>query len=81
MNSVDETTALAVDARHLADLLDLSLRTIRSKDAAGKLPRAIRIGSAKRWVLDGPNGIRAWLEKGAPDRRTFESLQKGEKDR
>ena len=65
---------MAVDARTLGGMLGLSLRTIRTMDAAGKLPRPVQLnGRAVRWVLDGPKGIRAWLTAGAPDRSTFEA--------
>ena len=68
--------SLAVDAKQLGQILNLSVRTIRTMDAAGKLPRPVRIGGrAVRWVLDGPNGIRAWLAAGCPDRTAFEALQ------
>ena len=71
-----DPTPLAVDARELARLLGLSLRTIRAMDGTGKLPRGLTFGQrAKRWALDGPNGIRAWLAAGAPDRRTWEKMQ------
>ncbi len=63
--------ALAVDAEALAKLLCLSVRSIRRLDSAGKLPKPLRIGSAVRWKLHGPDGIRAWLAAGCPDRRTW----------
>lgn len=56
---------LVLSARDLAALLRLGLRTIRSMDAAGKLPAPVRVGGSVRWRLDE---IRAWLDAGAPDR-------------
>jgi len=67
-----DAPALVVDARELARLLRLSLRTIRALDSGGKLPRGVCFGRAKRWPLDGPKGIRAWLAAGAPDRGTWD---------
>ena len=67
---------LVVDARRLAKLLGSGLRTVRTWDAAGKLPVPIRIGGRVVWALDGPWGIRAWLAAGAPDRETWESIRK-----
>ena len=65
---------LAISAQQLARMLGLSVRTIRTMDAGGKLPRPVKLnGHAVRWVLDGPKGIRAWLTAGAPDRSTFEA--------
>lgn len=63
---------LAVDAKQLGAMLNLSVRTIRTMDAAGKLPRPIRLGHAVRWVIDGRTGIREWLEAGAPNRKAWE---------
>ena len=74
-----ELSPLAVDAKDLGAMLRLSVRTVRTMDAAGKLPRPLRLnGRAVRWVLDGPTGIRAWLVAGAPNRQQFEALLKAE---
>ncbi len=64
---------LVVDARRLAKLLCAGVRTVRTWDAAGKLPAPIRIGGRVVWVLKGKWGIRAWLAAGAPDRKTWEA--------
>jgi excisionase family DNA binding protein len=56
---------LLLTARDLAVLLRLGIRTIRSMDAAGKLPAPVRIGGSVRWRLDE---IRDWLSAGAPPR-------------
>lgn len=63
---------LAVDAKVLATMLGLSVRTIRAMDAAGKLPRPVRLGHAVRWPL---RIIEDWLDAGAPDRRTWQAMQ------
>jgi hypothetical protein len=63
---------LVADARRLARLLGLGVRTIRTTDAGGKLPRPIRLGSRVVWVLGGQWGIRAWLAAGAPSRTEWE---------
>jgi prophage regulatory protein len=59
---------LVVDAKGLAALLSMGVRTIRTHDAAGKLPAPVRIGGRVVWRVDE---IRAWLEAGAPDRETW----------
>jgi predicted DNA-binding transcriptional regulator AlpA len=65
---------LVADARLLAHLLSLGLRTIRSMDYSGKLPRPIKLGGSRTvWVL---SEIRRWLAAGAPDRQTWESIKK-----
>jgi predicted DNA-binding transcriptional regulator AlpA len=56
---------LVADARRLADLLCMGLRTIRTLDAAGKLPAPVRIGGRVVWRIDE---IQAWLAAGAPCR-------------
>ncbi|MHC4063599.1 MAG: helix-turn-helix transcriptional regulator [Planctomycetota bacterium] len=54
-------------------MLGLSLRTVRTLDSAGKLPRALKIGRSVRWHVAE---IERWLAAGTPDRRAWESLKK-----
>lgn len=61
---------LVVDARRLARLLCCGIRTVRTWDAAGKLPAPIRIGGRVVWRVDE---IRAWLAAGAPNRAEWEA--------
>jgi prophage regulatory protein len=56
---------LVVDARRLARLLCCGIRTVRTWDAAGKLPSPIRIGGRVVWRVDE---LRQWLAAGAPHR-------------
>ena len=60
-----DAPALVVDARRLAKLLDAGVRTVRTWDAAGKLPAPIRLGGKVVWRVDE---IRDWLAAGAPRR-------------
>lgn len=60
------------DARRLARLLGCGLRTVRTWDAAGKLPAPIRLGGRVVWRLDE---IRAWLRAGAPKREQWEAIK------
>lgn len=62
---------LVVDARRLAKLLCAGIRTVRTWDAAGKLPAPIRIGGRVVWRV---SEIRAWIEAGAPDRVTWAAI-------
>lgn len=62
---------LVVDARRLAKLLCAGIRTVRTWDAAGKLPAPIRIGGRVVWRVAE---IRAWLAAGAPDRETWAAI-------
>ena len=61
---------LVVGAKELAGLLRIGLRTLRTMDAAGRLPKPVRIGHSVRWSLEE---IRAWLAAGAPNRDEWEA--------
>jgi predicted DNA-binding transcriptional regulator AlpA len=71
MNSHSKVAqALAVSARQLAEMLDVSLRQVWRLNAAGKLPRPIRLGGSVRWNREE---IQRWFETGCPDRKTWEA--------
>ena len=63
----------ALDAATLATLLQISLRHLRRLDAAGKLPRPVKLGRAVRWPV---SEIRTWLDAGCPDRETWEAMKR-----
>jgi len=67
---------LVVDARRLAALLCAGIRTVRTWDAAGKLPAPVRIGGRVVWRVEE---IRAWLTADAPDRETWAVLRAARK--
>lgn len=68
---IADASPLAVDAKQLAKQLGLSVRTIRTMDAAGKLPRPVKLnGHSVRWVV---SEIESWLAAGAPNRNEFEA--------
>ena len=67
---------LCVDAKGLAALLKLGLRTVRTLDRAGKLPRPVRIGGRVLWRTEE---LRAWLTAGAPDRETWDARRAARK--
>lgn len=67
--AVDES-GLLVDAARLAGWLSVSPSTVWRMDAAGKLPRPLRLsGGTTRWRTDD---IRRWVALGCPDRRVFD---------
>jgi predicted DNA-binding transcriptional regulator AlpA len=68
-NTATAVEPLAVGAQQLGKLLGLSKRTIYRRDSSGQLPRAVRIGRAKRWLVDE---IREWLKAGTPSREDWE---------
>ena len=61
---------LVVGARELAALLRVGLRTVRSMDAAGSLPKPVKIGHSVRWSLED---IKCWLAAGCPRRAEWEA--------
>lgn len=63
---------LVADARRLAAMLCAGVRTVRTWDAAGKLPAPVRIGGRVVWRVDE---IRAWLAAGAPDREAWAAVR------
>jgi len=67
---------LLLSARDLAAMLRLGLRTVRSMDAAGKLPAPVRVGGSVRWRLDE---IRAWLDAGCPAREAWACVRAARK--
>jgi predicted DNA-binding transcriptional regulator AlpA len=67
---------LLADARGLVRLLAVGLRTVRQLDAAGKLPRPIKLGSRTLWNIQE---IQDWIEAGAPDRATWEAFKKSKR--
>lgn len=50
----------------------VSLRKWRSMDAAGLIPRPVRLGSSVRWPLDE---LGRWIANGCPDRSTWEKIK------
>lgn len=72
----DPLIPLVADAKGLSKLLGLGVRTIRTHDAAGKLPQPVKLGGRVVWRLDE---VRAWLDAGAPDRATWAALRAARK--
>ena len=52
---------LLITARKLAQLLEVSTRTLWRLRSAGQLPEPMRLGGAVRWRLDE---VRAWIAGG-----------------
>lgn len=70
--SSHQSEALVVDAKRLAMLLSCGLRTLRTWDATGKVPKPIRIGGRVVWRV---TEIHAWIDAGAPDRESWERVR------
>jgi predicted DNA-binding transcriptional regulator AlpA len=67
---------IVADAERLAELLGLGIRTVRSMDSAGKLPRPLKLGARTVWII---REIREWLAAARngipPDRREWEAMR------
>lgn len=74
MQSTDNTSAtidgrkhegpLLLTAEKVAELLDISVRTLWRLRSAGKLPTPVRLGGSVRWRA---HEIVTWIEKGCPE--------------
>jgi len=68
---------LALSAADLAQRLGVSLRHVRRLDSVGKVPKPLRLGRSIRWRMAE---IQAWLEAGAPDRKSWQAMKGGQHD-
>jgi predicted DNA-binding transcriptional regulator AlpA len=66
--SADADAPLVVDAKRLAKWLGCGIRTIRSWNSGGKLPKPIRLGGRVLWRTEE---IRAWIGAGCPNRELW----------
>jgi predicted DNA-binding transcriptional regulator AlpA len=62
-----------LNIKELAALLGVSVRHVERLDCAGKLPRPLRLGRAKRWSV---NEIKSWLAVDCPEREPWQALKK-----
>lgn len=65
----DSESPLLLTAREAAALCGKSLRTWRSWDAAGIIPRPVRIRRCTLWRADE---LRRWIVAGCPNRQQWE---------
>lgn len=70
--SVDQAhrDTLLVTAKQAAVMCGKSLRTWRTWDAAGWIPRPVRIGRSTLWRIDE---LREWIAAGCPRRAEWEA--------
>ena len=66
----DVAPPLLLTARQAAALCGKSLRTWRSWDSAGVIPRPVRIRRCTLWRADE---LREWIEAGCPNRQQWEN--------
>ena len=70
--SSPDNGALLLTARKAAAMCGKSLRTWRTWDAAGWIPRPVRIGRSTLWRADE---LREWVVAGCPRRQEWEARQ------
>jgi predicted DNA-binding transcriptional regulator AlpA len=58
--------------KKLADLLDISVRSLDRKCSAGLIPRPVDLQGTKRWVR---SEISEWIAAGRPPRSRWESMR------
>jgi predicted DNA-binding transcriptional regulator AlpA len=69
--------SMLIDARRLAELLDVSKATFDRMKAAGKLPRHIELSrGCHRWRL---SEVRDWIDAGCPPIKEWEARRRVEK--
>lgn len=61
---------LLVTAKEAAAMCGKKLRTWRSWDAAGYIPKPVRLGGSTLWRLEE---LKSWIEAGCPRRSEWEN--------
>lgn len=59
----EEGASLLATPKQVAELLQVSTRTLWRMRSAGSLPTPVRLGAAVRWRRDE---IEAWIQQGCP---------------
>ncbi len=63
-DSLSESRSALIDVKGVASLLACSTRHVYRLADAGRMPPPVKLGSLVRWRLEGPGGIREWLDSG-----------------
>lgn len=65
-----EGERLLLKTKEAAEMCGKSVRTWRAWDAAGRIPRPIRIGRSTNWR---PRELQEWVAAGCPNREQWEA--------
>jgi predicted DNA-binding transcriptional regulator AlpA len=69
----DATRApLLLSARTLAELLDVSTRTVWRLESSGSLPRSVRVAGSRKWLYEE---VAEWVRAGCPTRARWEATR------
>jgi excisionase family DNA binding protein len=63
----DQPVTQLINAEQVANILNISERTLWRLVSAGKVPQPVRIGRSARWRV---HEIHAWIESGCPSELT-----------
>ena len=74
-NKVSHASRIAISARELAQMLDVSLRQIWRLNSAARLPKPIRLGGSVRW---NRQEVTDWFVAGCPDRKVWEATKEAQ---
>ena len=72
MSGEPATDVLLLRPADCARVLSISVRTLRTWDAAGLLPRAVRIGRNVRWAREE---LSRWVAAKSPARSRWEQME------
>lgn len=66
-----------ITVKTLAKMLATSVRSVWRYRSAGRLPKAVRVGSSVRWRV---SDIQLWIKLNLPTQVEFETLKANRKD-
>jgi predicted DNA-binding transcriptional regulator AlpA len=70
-NSLDKNDGLLISAEKLAQMLDISVRSLWRLRAGGKIPAPVRLGGSVRWRT---HEVQVWIDSGCPEQSKPNSL-------
>ncbi len=70
----EQNITTLISAKTVAKRLSTSVRTVWRYRSAGRLPETVTIGGSVRWI---ESEISAWINAGAPDRKTWNAMKGG----
>jgi len=62
-----------ITVKTLASMLATSVRSVWRYRSAGRLPKAVRVGSSVRWRM---SDIKLWIKLDLPTQKEFEAIKK-----
>jgi len=68
LGKVPDTAGLLIDAKVMAELLNISSRTLYRLDDMQAIPQPVRLGRLIRWRLAE---VLSWIDSGCPQRRCW----------